>query len=119
MTVHAQSPAFIPPSGHYACATYTFTGGGIGATISSIGTGIDLMPGGEYRTLGEKGKYHTDKSSDRLIWDSGPLQHAVAHVGKEANGNPKITFKQNENRQAINGHEIDHGPTTCYYKRTK
>lgn len=105
--------------GHYTCLTFTFQGGGLNGLAeapSSIGTGIDLMSGGQYRSLGRTGTFHSDTKADRLVFETGPLSDAIAHLQRDTNGKPKIAFLQNENRRGINGHEIDHGPTACYLK---
>ena len=103
-------------TGHYNCFTFTFMAGGLGEAPSSLGTGIDLLPGSQYVTLRQKGAFHADTNTDRLVFETGPLARAFAHLQHDTNGNPKIMFVHDENRQAINGHEIDRGPTACYLK---
>jgi hypothetical protein len=100
--------------GHYNCLTFTFVGSGLGEAPSSLFTGIDLKPEHEYTALRQSGKFHEDTKTDRLVFDSGPLVNAVAHLQRDTNGKPKIIFVQAENQHAISGHEIDRGPTGCY-----
>lgn len=103
-------------TGHFTCFTFTFMAGGLGEAPSSLGTGIDLLPGRQYAALGQKGTFRADTKTDRLIFETGPLTNAFAHLQRDTNGKPKIAFIHDENRQAIHGHEIDRGPTACYLK---
>jgi len=112
----ASSPGISAATGHYTCFTFTFSAGQLAETVSSLSTGIDLLPRGEYVALGKNGRFHSDPATDRLSFDSGPLAGSVAHLQRDTNGKPKIAFLQNENRHAIDGHEIDHGPTACSLK---
>lgn len=116
---NAPNAGIAPVPGHYTCLTFTFQGGGLNGLAeapSSLSTGIDLMPGGQYKSLGRTGSFHADTRTDRLVFDSGLLANSVAHLERDTNGRPKIMFVQNENRTAVNGHEIDHGPTGCYLR---
>lgn len=103
-------------TGHYTCMTFTFVGSGLAEAPSSLFMGIDLNAGSKYAALRQSGKFHADTNTDRLIFGGGPLANAVAHLQRDTNGKPKIVFIQAENQRAINGHEIDRGPTTCYLR---